>query len=60
DVGAAAAAGAGGTAAAEGGEADIDSLMQELDKISGEILKKGPPQKKSAPAAPTDDEGTSD
>lgn len=27
------------------GEADIDSLMDELDKISGEILKKGPAKK---------------
>lgn len=26
------------------GEADIDSLMQELDKISGEILKRGAPK----------------
>lgn len=27
-----------------GGEADIDSLMQELDKISNEILKRGGPK----------------
>ncbi len=27
-----------------GSESDIDSLMQELDKISAEILKKGPPK----------------
>lgn len=43
----AAAAGAGvaaGTAGAEG-EPDIDSLMAELDKISGEILKKAPAKK---------------
>jgi hypothetical protein len=45
-VGAAAAVGAGagaaaGAAAAED-EPDIDSLMAELDKISGEILKKAP------------------
>lgn len=40
-----AAAGAGGAAAAAGGaEADIDSLMQELDKISNEILKRGGPK----------------
>ena len=29
---------------AEGAEADIDSLMQELDKISNEILKRGGPK----------------
>jgi hypothetical protein len=45
-----AAAGAG--AAAES-EPDIDSLMAELDKISGEILKRTP--KKGSPA-PTDDD----
>jgi len=43
-TGAAAGAGtavvAGAGAAAAGGEPDIDSLMAELDKISGEILKK--------------------
>jgi len=45
-VGAAGAAGAGAGAAAAGaeGEPDIDSLMAELDKISGEILKR-PPKK---------------
>jgi LPXTG-motif cell wall-anchored protein len=44
------------------GEADIDSLMKELDKISGEILKKGPADKKgAAPApAPSNDDGASD
>ena len=49
---AAAAARGAGAAAAEG-EPDIDSLMAELDKISGEILKrpKTPPEKKP----PTDD-----
>ncbi|HYK93178.1 MAG TPA: hypothetical protein VEY07_03945 [Thermoplasmata archaeon] len=31
-------------AAAGGAEADIDSLMQELDKISNEILKRGGPK----------------
>jgi hypothetical protein len=35
---------AGGAAGAAAGapEPDIDSLMAELDKISGEILKKAP------------------
>ena len=42
--------------AAEGG-ADIDSLMQELDKISGEILQRGKPQK-TPPPAEGEDEGT--
>jgi hypothetical protein len=46
-VGAAAAAGAAGGAAAGAAasgeeEPDIDSLMAELDKISGEILKRAP------------------
>jgi hypothetical protein len=46
-----AAAGAAGTGAAAGaaGEPDIDSLMAELDKISGEILKRAP--KKGTPPA---------
>lgn len=35
---------------AAGGEADIDSLMQELDKISGEILKRGTPKTPNADA----------
>ncbi len=35
-----------------GGEEDIDSLMKELDKISGEILKRGP-QAKRPPTPPT-------
>ena len=40
-AGAAAGGAAAGTAAAAGeGEPDIDSLMAELDKISGEILKR--------------------
>ncbi|MCI4369397.1 MAG: hypothetical protein L3K09_07545 [Thermoplasmata archaeon] len=38
--------------AALGGEEDIDSLMAELDKISGDILKRGPPKK------PEDKEGS--
>lgn len=46
------AAGAAAAGAAAGGEEDIDSLMQELDKISGEILKRGPPEKK--PGTTTD------
>ncbi len=41
-AGAGAAAGAGAGAAAGEGEPDIDSLMAELDKISGEILKRAP------------------
>lgn len=43
--------------AAAKGEEDIDSLMKELDKISGEILKRGPPGKKpdEPPAASSDD-----
>jgi hypothetical protein len=60
---AAAAAGAGaaaGTAAAQGGNEDIDSLMQELDKISGEILKRPPGKKDGAPSSDAAaDEGTS-
>jgi hypothetical protein len=41
-VGAGVAAGAAGGAAAAEEEPDIDSLMAELDKISGEILKRAP------------------
>jgi hypothetical protein len=41
-VGAAVAAGAAGGVAAAEADPDIDSLMAELDKISGEILKKAP------------------
>ncbi len=58
-VGAAVVAGGAGAAAGAGaaseGEPDIDSLMAELDKISGEILKrpKGATDKK--PATPDDD-----
>jgi hypothetical protein len=54
---AAAGAAAAAPAAAEG-EPDIDSLMAELDKISGEILRKAP--KKGAGGkeeAPTEEEG---
>lgn len=59
-AGAATAAGAGAgagvaAASAEGGS-DIDSLMAELDKISGEILKRGP-GKKPAEAASAAEEG---
>ena len=42
-------------AAAEEAEPDIDSLMAELDKISGEILKRAP--KKGQPPAQPPDEG---
>ncbi|MCI4339779.1 MAG: hypothetical protein L3J73_00720 [Thermoplasmata archaeon] len=45
-----------GAAPAEGG-ADIDSLMQELDKISGEILQRGKPQSKTPPPAEGEEEG---
>ena len=53
-----AAAGAGAAAAAPGaeGEPDIDSLMAELDKISGEILKR-PPKKGAGEETP---EGSED
>jgi hypothetical protein len=40
-VGTAGAAGASAGVAAGATEPDIDSLMAELDKISGEILKRG-------------------
>jgi hypothetical protein len=54
DVAAGAAAGAavGAGAAAEAEPADIDSLMGELDRISGEILKRGPGKK--GPGSPGD------
>ncbi|MGI0132861.1 MAG: hypothetical protein ACREDK_07230 [Thermoplasmata archaeon] len=53
----AAPAAAAGAAAGAEGESDIDSLMQELDRISGEILKRGTPKKGEAAAKPesTDD-----
>jgi hypothetical protein len=46
-------AGAGTGAAAAESEPDIDSLMAELDKISGEILKRTP--KKGSSTPPDDD-----
>jgi len=52
-VGGAAAAGTG--AAAAEAEPDIDSLMAELDKISGEILKRTPKKGSSPPADEEDD-----
>jgi len=56
--GAAAGAGAGATAGAVAeGEPDIDSLMAELDKISGEILKK-PPKKGSSTSSDESAEDT--
>ena len=39
----------GTSGAAPAAEPDIDSLMQELDKISGEILTRGTPPKKGTP-----------
>lgn len=60
-AGAAAGATAGAAGAAAGAEPDIDSLMAELDKISGEILKK-PPKKGaggSDAAGAADDEAKS-
>ena len=45
------AVGAAAVVGADAGEADIDSLMQELDKISGEILQRGTPPKKGEPPA---------
>lgn len=48
-AGAGVAAGAAGAAAAAP-EADIDSLMQELDKISGEILKRSSGKKGGPPS----------
>jgi len=47
-----------GTAAAQGGEPDIDSLMAELDKISGEILKRAPKKAPGAKAGEETEEGT--
>ena len=41
------------TPAATGGESDIDSLMSELDKISGEILKRGQAPKKDGTPPPS-------
>jgi hypothetical protein len=50
DLAAGAAAGTAAAAVAEyesepTGDPDIDSLMKELDRISNEILKRGPPRK---------------
>jgi hypothetical protein len=36
------------------GEGDIDTLMKELDRISSEILKKGPPKKDGESPSPDD------
>jgi hypothetical protein len=44
--------------AAEGAEPDIDSLMAELDKISGEILKRAPKKPPGAKAGEETDQGT--
>jgi len=41
---------------AEEAEPDIDSLMAELEKISGEILKQKPKKKNGSPAPSDDDE----
>jgi hypothetical protein len=51
-----AAAGAAAAGAAEGG-GDIDSLMQELDKISGEILQRGKPKTPPADGGEGSEEG---
>jgi hypothetical protein len=45
----------GAEAAGEESEPDIDSLMAELEKISGEILKKSPKKGQAAPAESADD-----
>ena len=61
DVGAqppAMAASAGAAAGGAAEEGDIDSLMQELDKISGEILKRGTPGKKGDVPPPDDSTGS--
>lgn len=54
-------AGAGAAAGAAEGGGDIDSLMQELDRISGEILQRGgtPPKRPGTPPStspPPEDE----
>ncbi|MGP8072750.1 MAG: hypothetical protein ACLPZM_06440 [Thermoplasmata archaeon] len=56
-VGGAAAGGATGAAAGED-EPDIDSLMAELDKISGEILKKAPKTGKNSSSTTTTSDET--
>jgi len=50
-----------GAAAGAGAEAepDIDSLMAELDKISGEILKRAPKKGAEKPPETKSDEGSS-
>lgn len=61
-VGAAGIAGAAGGAAAAAGaagesaEPDIDSLMAELDRISGEILKRAPKKGTTPATEPTEEE----
>jgi hypothetical protein len=55
-----AAVGAAAGAAAEGEPADIDSLMGELDRISGEILKRGPGKKGPPPSGGDADIAPSD
>lgn len=56
-AGAAAPAAAPAAATGAEGGSDIDSLMAELDRISGEILKKSP-KKGSAPKPPEETEDT--
>ena len=55
-VAGAGATGAAAGAAAEEAEPDIDSLMAELDKISGEILKRAPKKGAAPPAEPAEEE----
>ncbi|MCI4330537.1 MAG: hypothetical protein L3K19_01655 [Thermoplasmata archaeon] len=55
DAIAAAPAAAASAGAAAGAEPDIDSLMAELDKISGEILSRGPATKKPPGSGGSDD-----
>ena len=55
-VGAGAAGAAAAGAAAEEAEPDIDSLMAELDKISGEILKRAPKKGAAPPIEPAEEE----
>jgi hypothetical protein len=54
----AAGAAAAGGAAASGEEPDIDSLMAELDKISGEILTRGNSPKKPGGSGGSDDKSS--
>lgn len=55
---AASAGAAAGASAASGEEPDIDSLMAELDKISGEILSRGTSPKKPGGSAGSDDKSS--